>query len=158
MIEKKDLNQSDSFVEAASHLVVYQLKTSWLNIQKIGDKMSKKYDVTLSIAFVLMAIFEDEGTPVTKIAPRIGLEPNSLSRVLKTMEQKGFLKKVADKNDKRIVLIKLTKKGIEHREIALRSVFKMENNLTEGINKEDLEAFFRVMNTINEKLNLSLLQ
>ena len=102
MIEKKDLNQSDSFVEAASHLIVYQIKTSWLNIQKIGDKMSKKYDVTLSIAFVLMAIFEDEGTPVTKIAPRIGLEPNSLSRVLKTMEQKKFIKKIADKKDKRI--------------------------------------------------------
>ncbi|MEZ4916612.1 MAG: MarR family transcriptional regulator [Chitinophagales bacterium] len=156
MIEKKDLNQSDSFVEAASHLIVYQIKTSWLNIQKIGDKMSKKYDVTLSIAFVLMAIFEDEGTPVTKIAPRIGLEPNSLSRVLKTMEQKKFIKKIADKKDKRIVLIKLTKKGKEHREIALRAVFKIENNLAEGIDKNDLAAFFRVMNVINHKLSTNI--
>lgn len=156
MIEKKDLNQSDSFIEVAAQLIVYQIKTSWLNIQKIGDKMSKKYDVTLSIAFVLMAIFEDEGTPVTKIAPRIGLEPNSLSRVLKTMEQKGFLKKIADKNDKRIVLIQLTKKGKEHREIALRAVFKIENNLTNGISNNDLDTFFKVMNTINKKLNESL--
>lgn len=155
MIEKKDLNQSDSFVEAASHLIVYQIKTSWLNIQKIGDKMSKKYDVTLSIAFVLMAIFEDEGTPVTKIAPRIGLEPNSLSRVLKTMEQKKFIKKIADKNDRRIVLIELTKKGKEHREIALRAVFKIENNLAEDIDKDDLAAFLRVMNVINNKLSVN---
>ena len=54
------------------------------------------------------------------------------------------------------MLIKLTKKGKEHREIALRAVFKIENNLAEGIDKNDLAAFFRVMNVINHKLSTNI--
>ena len=51
--------------------------------------MAAEHDTTVSMAFVLLAINEEEGTPVTRIAPRMGMEPNSLSRILKSMEEKG---------------------------------------------------------------------
>ncbi len=142
----------DEFIKIASQLIVYQIKTAWLQIQKMGDKTASKYDATLSMAFVLMAIYEESGTPVTKIAPRIGMEPNSLSRILKSLEKKGYIFKEANPNDKRVVLIKLSDLGKERREIALRSVFKIEKEILKDVNDRDLEGFFKVMGVVNESL------
>ena len=133
----------------ATQLVVYQIKTAWLQIQKMGDKIASKYDASLSMAFVLMAIFEESGTPVTKIAPRIGMEPNSLSRLLKRLEKKNYIYKQKDKADKRIVLIRLTELGMDRREVALRAVFQMEKTLIKKLTDQDLQGFFKVMNAVN---------
>lgn len=152
MKKEFNYNDDDEFINIASQLIVYQIKTAWLQIQKMGDKIASKYEATLSLAFVLMAIYETEGTPVTKIAPRIGMEPNSLSRLLKSLEKKAYIYKEADKTDKRVVLIKLSALGKERREIALRSVFKIEKELMQNVNETDLKGFFKVMGVVNDRL------
>ncbi|MFT4969131.1 MAG: DNA-binding MarR family transcriptional regulator [Chitinophagales bacterium] len=152
MSTKKDFDSEDAFMQVASQLVVYQIKTAWLQIQKMGDKIASKHDASLSMAFMLMAIYEESGTPVTKIAPRIGMEPNSLSRLLKSLENKKYIYKEKDKDDKRVVLIRLTALGIERREFALRAVFKMEKAVLKEVADTDLKGFFRVMGVVNESL------
>jgi DNA-binding MarR family transcriptional regulator len=152
MSTKKDFDSEDAFMQVASQLVVYQIKTAWLQIQKMGDKIASKHDASLSMAFMLMAIYEESGTPVTKIAPRIGMEPNSLSRLLKSLENKKYIYKEKDKDDKRVVLIRLTELGIERREFALRAVFKMEKAVLKEVADTDLKGFFRVMGVVNESL------
>ena len=152
MTKKKDFHTDDAFLQVANQLVIYQIKTAWLQIQKMGDKIASKHDATLSMAFVLMAIYEEGGTPVTKIAPRMGMEPNSLSRLLKNLEKKNFAERLRDENDKRIVLIKLTPLGLERRKIALRAVFSMEKEVMKDIAEEDLKGFFKVMAVVNDRL------
>lgn len=153
MSEKNEIKlMEDSFQEIADKLVVYQIKTAWLQIIKLGDKMASKYDASLSMAFVLMAIFEEDGTPVTKIAPRIGMEPNSLSRVLKKLEEKNWVKRIQDKTDKRKVLVHLTEAGLEKRKIALKAVFKIEQDATKDIEPEKLNTFFEVMYAIKDRI------
>ncbi|MEZ5053210.1 MAG: MarR family transcriptional regulator [Chitinophagales bacterium] len=46
-------------------------------------------------------MYEEDGVPVTKIAPRIGMEPNSLSRTLNTLERNGFYFESRIENDQR---------------------------------------------------------
>ncbi|MCB0510558.1 MAG: MarR family transcriptional regulator, partial [Bacteroidetes bacterium] len=87
-----------------------------------------------------------------KIAPRIGMEPNSLSRVLKTLIEKQWICKETNSKDKRVVLIRITEQGKAKREIALRSVFKIEKALLKDIHPDELAVFFKVMNTINLRL------
>ena len=50
-MSKKDFDANDAFLQVAKQLVVYQIKTAWLQIQKMGDKIASKYDATLSMAF-----------------------------------------------------------------------------------------------------------
>jgi DNA-binding MarR family transcriptional regulator len=152
MTKKKDFQTDDAFVQVASQLIVYQIKTAWLQIQKMGDKIASRYDASLSMAFVLMAIYEKDGTPVTKIAPRIGMEPNSLSRLLKSLEKKAYIYKEADPDDKRVVLVKLTELGLERRKVALRSVFSIEKAVMKDVSDKDLQGFFKVMRIVNSKL------
>lgn len=146
-MNKKE-TQNKTFEEIANQMVLYKIRESWLQIVKFFDKIASEYDMSISMAFVLIALNEKEGTPVTKIAPRIGMEPNSLSRILKKLKERALINKVADKKDKRMVQIKLTAEGEKMREIALKVVFKFENILVENIEKQEIESFFKIVNLV----------
>jgi len=75
------------------------------------NQQAMKYNGTMSIGFALLNIHSEEGTPATKIAPLMGLEARSLTRLLKSMDEKGLIYREADKTDKRSVRIYLTREG-----------------------------------------------
>lgn len=136
------------FKEISNDLVIYQLKTSWLLIEKLYNEVASRHNISMAMAFVLMAINTEKGTPVTRIAPRIGMEPNSLSRILKSMITKGFIYKRNSKSDKRKVYICLTEEGLKIQNIALREMFLLENTITNKVSTKDLNGFFTVMQEI----------
>jgi DNA-binding MarR family transcriptional regulator len=74
----------------------------------------------------------------------MGMEPNSLSRVLKSMEEKGFIYRKKDATDKRMAYVCLTDFGKEKREVALRAVFRLERELVNKVDEDKLKAFFEV--------------
>src|SRR6187551_3712144 len=96
--------------------VDHNLRTAWHAIARMYNQQAVKYDATMSMGFVLLNINSDEGIPATKIAPLMGLESRSLTRLLKTMEEKGLVYRQGDKIDKRSVRIMLTKDGKLKRE------------------------------------------
>ena len=143
----------DEFLGIADKMVIYNLRSGWFQISKLYNEMALEHDTTVSMAFVLLAINEEEGTPVTRIAPRMGMEPNSLSRILKSMEEKGFIARQRDAVDKRMAYVNLTKKGREKREIALRAVFRLEKAIVNQIDEEKLAAFFEVARHIPDAID-----
>ena len=134
----------DEFLKIADQMVIYKLRTGWLQISKLYNEMAIEHDTSVSMAFVLLAINEEEGTPVTKIAPRMGMEPNSLSRILKSMEEKEFIYRKRDTTDKRMAYVCLTEKGKEKREVAIRAVFRLEKAIVGQLDEKKLAAFFEV--------------
>jgi MarR family transcriptional regulator, organic hydroperoxide resistance regulator len=148
----KKTYENQSFEAIAEKMIIYKIRESWLQISKFYDKMAEDYGVSLSMAFVLIALSEEEGTPVTKVAPRIGMEPNSLSRILKKLVEDGLIQKKETKKDKRKVLLLLTEKGKQMREIALRAVFKLESSLQKRLKDETKETFFQVVDIVPEAI------
>ena len=138
----------DKYEQIAERIIVNKIRTSWLEITKMYNEMAANKGGTMSMAFVLLTINEQYGTPVTKIAPRMGMEPNSLSRLLKTMEKKGAIYKRKDKMDKRKVYICLTDYGLELRELAFTRLFGFEKSIAEKVDVKKLDAFFDVINVI----------
>jgi len=80
----------------------------------------------------------------------MGMEPTSLSRILKTMEDKGAISREKNPNDGRSVIIKLTDFGKEMRKISRESVIIFNTIIKEHVSNEELEAFFKVTSTINK--------
>ncbi|MDH5474908.1 MAG: MarR family transcriptional regulator [Cyclobacteriaceae bacterium] len=128
----------------------HHMKASWHAISRMYNQQAVKHDITTSIGFVLLNIHSDHGTPATKIAPMMGLESRSLTRMLKSMEEKGLIYKQADLEDKRSVRIFLTSVGVEKKEIARLTVLKFNTIARERIDKKKLAVFFEVVNEINE--------
>ena len=79
----------------------HQIKSCWHGIHRMYNQEASKHNSTTSQAYVVLNIDPKEGTPATKIAPMMGLESRSLTRMLKSMEEMGVIYKKQDPNDGR---------------------------------------------------------
>ncbi len=129
--------------------VDHNIKTAWHAIARMYNQQASKQDITTSIGFVLLNISSRDGTPATKIAPLMGLEARSLTRVLKNMETKGLIYRRPDAHDRRSVRIFLTDKGKQKKEISRKTVLKFNEKVRQEISSEDLETFFNVISQVN---------
>jgi DNA-binding MarR family transcriptional regulator len=126
----------------------FHIRWSWYNISRMYNTKANKYGGTMAIGYTLLNIDKD-GTPSTKLAPKMGMEPRSLTRMIKSLETKGWIEKRIDKNDKRMVNIYLTKTGITMRNRTRSSVIKFNKTIQEKINESELKTCFKVLNEIN---------
>ena len=122
----------------------HQLRATWQAVAKLYNERAAKHDSTMATAFVLLNIDYENGTPSTALGPLMGMEPTSLSRILKTISRKK------NPEDGRSVIIKLTDYGKEMREVSRESVILFNNTVIEHVTYEELEAFFKVTSTINK--------
>lgn len=128
----------------------YHIKTAWHAIARMYNQQALKYGGTMSIGFALLNIDAEEGTPATKIAPLMGLEARSLTRLLKSMEEKGLISRESDKVDKRSVRILLTNEGKKHRERSKETVLRFNEAVRDQLPQEKLTVFFEVVQSINQ--------
>lgn len=142
----------NNYEKIANGVVVNRIRSSWIELFKFYNDQASKEGGTLSMAFVLLTINEKYGTPVTKIAPRMNMEPNSLSRLLKSLEEKGFISKRKDLFDKRKVYICLTKSGLKLRDKASEKLFALEKIIKSKISNTELTSFFNVLDHISDIL------
>ncbi len=128
--------------------VDYNIKAAWHAIQRMYNAEAAKHSSTAAAGFVLLNIDAQYGTPATKIAPLIGLETRSLTRMLNSLEENKIIYRASDSSDKRLVRIFLTDLGKEKREAARETVLKFNHRIRERIAPEKLSIFFEVMNDI----------
>lgn len=138
----------DDYSRYADQIIVHKIRSAWFEMSRMFNQVANAYNITLSVGFTLIAIYEEKGTPVTKIAPRMGMKPNSLSRILKTMEKDKLIERVADSLDKRKVLVRLTEKGSNIRKVSIKSVFRLNNALIKDLDPIKLRHFYEVINSV----------
>lgn len=131
----------------------YVLRVTWMAVSKMYNEEAGKAGSTMSTGFALLSIDPEEGTPSTSLGPKMGVEATSLSRILKTMEEKGLIIRKKNPNDGRSVLIYLTDFGKEMRDYSKRVVLKFDETVKENVSDKDLKTFIEVANTIMELIS-----
>lgn len=132
----------------AENTVDFQIKSCWYAISRMYNTFAAQFDMSMAIGYVLLHI-DKEGTPATKIAPALGLEVRSLTRMLKNLEDKKWIRRETDALDKRVVKIFLTKEGIEKRKLAKKGVYLFNDLVNKKIHSDNLTIFFEVIQNIN---------
>jgi MarR family transcriptional regulator, organic hydroperoxide resistance regulator len=138
--------------------VDYAVKTLWHGIYRMYNQRASQHGFTTSIGYVLLYINPKEGTQATKIAPSIGLESRSLTRMLKSMEEKGLITRKPDEHDKRSVRIHLTEFGREKRELSRETVLLFNHAIREKIPQDKLDVFFEVVSQINNLIEEDVIE
>jgi DNA-binding MarR family transcriptional regulator len=127
----------------------FHIKWVWHAISRMYNIYAAPQDMTMSMGYVLLNIDIENGTPATKIGPSIGMEPRSLTRMLKTLEENGWISRRTDPKDKRFVNVFLTELGKEKRNFARAGVLEFNERIMESVTKEELESFLNVVEKIN---------
>lgn len=110
--------------------------------------MAQDHDATAVQALTLLKIDPKDGTRSTNLGPKMAIEPTSLTRIIKLLEDNGYIYKEKTTTDKREVIIKLTDKGLHSRNISKEVVLNFNNKVSHRIPAEKLEIFKEVMNEI----------
>ena len=125
-----------------------KLKSTWQIISRMYNSEANKYGGTIAIGHFLLNIDSTEGAYASDIAPKLGMETTSLSRIINTLEKDNMILRKIDKTDKRKVKICLTEKGKKNKELAKNIVRKFNGVIEEQIGKKRKEEFFRTINEI----------
>ncbi|TNE74470.1 MAG: MarR family transcriptional regulator [Bacteroidetes bacterium] len=137
------------------YLVDFVLRHLWHKTSRLYNQKASEYGVSLSVGFILLNI-DKEGTPSTQLGPKMGMEPTSLSRTLKSMEEDGLIYRKSDKKDKRKVLLFLTQEGIDKRKIAKQVVLEFNDHVMSAVPKGKLKTFFEVAERLDKAIDKEL--
>ncbi|MCJ8497910.1 MarR family transcriptional regulator [Chryseobacterium salipaludis] len=124
------------------------LKSTWLAVSKMYSELAQDYDATAVQALTLLKIDPKEGTRSTNLGPKMAIEPTSLTRIIKLLEDNGYIYKEKTSTDKREVIIKLTEKGLNSRNISKEAVVNFNRTVAERVAPAKLEIFKEVMSDI----------
>lgn len=128
----------------------YVLRATWQAVAKMYNEEAAKEESTMAIGFTLLSIDPESGSSSTTLGPKMGMEGTSLSRILKSMEEKGLIVRKPNPNDGRGVLICLTDFGKQKREFSKGVVLIFNETIRENVSAEDLNGFYKVAGVINE--------
>lgn len=128
--------------------VDFHIRWTWAKISRWYNIEAAKRGGTMSIGYVLLNI-DKEGTPSTRLGPKMGMESRSLSRSLKMMEEKGLITRQSDKNDGRVVRVFLTEEGVRMREISKEAVIRFNKAIREEIPAGKLQTTFETLQKIS---------
>ena len=126
----------------------YILRTTWLTVQKMYNEEASKFDSTMATGFTLLSIDPEKGTPSTALGPKMGMEATSLSRILKSMEARGLIKRHPNPEDGRGVIITLTEFGLEKRAYSKDRVLTFNETIKQNVSAEKLQHFYEVADLI----------
>ncbi|UOB17818.1 MarR family winged helix-turn-helix transcriptional regulator [Abyssalbus ytuae] len=131
----------------------YALRATWQAVAKMYNEEAGKFGYTMATAFALLSVDPEDGIPSTSLGPRMGMEATSLSRTLKSMEQKGLIYREPHPEDGRSVIIKLTELGTIKRDLSKEAVVKFNETIKKHTSQEKIENFFEVTEIINELIS-----
>lgn len=118
---------------------------------KNAKKLVELMDVLMSAGEdgVLYLLYENNNRCTAgKLSERIGVTTGRMANILKSLEKKQYVERERDKQDKRIVYVKLMDKGIARIKEEYDKQLAMHMKFIEKLGEEDTRHFMRIIEKI----------
>lgn len=124
------------------------LRRSHLAFSKIFRDRLKDHDVSFSEFVHLERLWYDDGLNQTELSRRVGIETASSTTVLDALEKRGYIRRKRDERDRRNIRVFLLPAGSEIEAKLLECAAGINAIAREGLSKEDVAEFFRILGAI----------
>ena len=105
--------------------------------RRISRVLHDEWDMSIAEWQVLASLARDGAVSVREIEPRTLLDTVAVSRAAKRLTDRKFIKRDVNKQDKRLVVLKTTKKGRDIASEIGHYVMDMEIDFLKGMNVQD---------------------
>ena len=131
----------------------FRLYTALRLLTQVYHPLLSEYGLTYPQYLVLLVLWEKDAQPVNDIAKRLYLETNTVTPLLKRMENEGLLARAKGKEDARQMIVSLTGKG-KALQKKLKEVPQTVGNavICDSVNPETAPDLFRMLDDIIAKL------
>ncbi|MBR9922923.1 MAG: MarR family transcriptional regulator [Bacteroidetes bacterium] len=125
-------------------------------ITKMYGPLLKELDLTYPQYLVLLALWEKDKQRVSDLSQRLFLESNTLTPLLKRLEQKEMIIRERSVSDERTVIIRLRKRGENLKEKAVCIPNRIIDTLSEDTTTEnEIRAFKATLENMIGKLQMA---
>lgn len=131
-------------------------------ISQIKQIQGRVFDVLLQSAGIeefngaqgriLYVLWQEDNLPIIELSKRTGLAKTTLTSMLDRMEHKGFLNRVPDNSDRRLLRIVLTPKARDLSDKYNEVSEEMSRFFYSGFSDKDIEEFENALEKILENL------
>lgn len=104
------------------------------------DQVPTGFSISLSEMFALMALSAEEPMSQQALAEQLHLEKSTVSRLIKHLEQRGWVKRVRDSHDTRMFRLHLSDAGHEQASRLARSLAERHQRLLAELKPDEQEA------------------
>ena len=108
---------------------------------------TKDLQIRASEYIFLMEMYKNDNMSQEQLSKNLIIDKSATARAIKSLEEKEYIIRKKDDNDKRTNRIKLTKKGIEIKDRLSNLLEEWNNEITSDIDKNLLNT---VIDTINK--------
>lgn len=113
---------------------------------------SKGFDITKEQWVLLKILSHHDGTSQNEIACLTDRDKTSMTRLVNTMEKKNLIARIPSKEDKRVNLLYLTKKG----DAILRETLPFSENLIsglqDGLTEDEINLAINILKKIQDNI------
>ena len=127
-------------------------------IKRFRDLVNRSFqrnelDISYDQWMVVNTIYKKQGVTQIYVAENTRKEPASVSRILKLLEKKEIIARVADRNNKRAKRLYLTPKGDEIHGKATRLFNMIAKDGFNGVHEQEINLFVRILDKVQSNFN-----
>lgn len=128
---------------------VYLIKRIETEVTAKMNKALTEYDVTLS-QFTVLNFVNDNPNDLSsaQLSRRFSMTPQSMNEVVTTLQRKELIEKNIDADNKRILRISLTDKGLDILKQCNEKIDAVEKDLFGGLSTANLQTFRGLIGTV----------
>jgi DNA-binding MarR family transcriptional regulator len=143
-----EAGQSEMALES---LVGYNLKRAYVVLQSDYRAVMGDHGLSPRVFSALTFVVETPNLTQSDLARRLGIERSGLVAIVDELEGRGYLRRVAVPQDRRIQALSPTEAGVQAYEVALELVHDHENRVLHMLNTEEREQLVHLLKKIREK-------
>jgi DNA-binding MarR family transcriptional regulator len=113
--------------------------------QELTNRVLRKHDVTWTGFVVLWVVWIWDGMEARHVAESADISKATLTGVVNTLEGRGLILREAHENDRRLVRLRLTEKGIRLMEQIYPEFNSVEAELVAGLSDRKVATFTKTL-------------
>jgi DNA-binding MarR family transcriptional regulator len=131
--------------------IMQSLRRIFKAIQEYSHKVSGKYGITGPQLWVLKTIFLDGSLSLGDLSKRMYLHPSTATGLIDVLERKGYVARVRDQEDRRVVNVQLTAKG---KRLAEKAPNPAQGKMIYGLNKLKKEELNLIYDSVQKLVDI----
>lgn len=148
----KSETNSDGPFELSNHLP-YLFKHIHSQLEVASAGQLAQFGVNVAVWRILAVLVTHDDVSHRELAHLTSIEVSTLSRVSKTVQRAGLIRRKRTKEDQRTVRVTLTEKGRELAQAIIPSAIKSQDEMFAGLSPKDVQTLISLLHKVVENLN-----
>ena len=116
-------------------------------------KLLSEHGLHVGQEMVLLELWQDDGLRCSELTERLGVEPPTITKMLRRLEACGLVDRRADPEDARSLRVYLTGEGRALEEPVSRCWERAEQTLLAGMSARDPQTFRKLLDRVRSNLD-----